>query len=119
MILVVDDDPDFLILAERFLPPDKVMFASDARHAVALVTLLGEDEFSVALVDLNLPQESGFELIPRLRQTFPSLPVIAISGYFPADVLESAKGLGAVETLAKPITREWNKVVNRCRRSGR
>jgi CheY-like chemotaxis protein len=68
MILVVDDDPDFLLMAQRFLPPDAVMFASDGKHAVSLISLLGEDEFSLALVDLNLPVESGFELIPRLRK---------------------------------------------------
>ena len=113
MILVVDDDPDFLLLTERFLRMEEVMFASDAKHALSLLSSLGDEEFSVALVDLNLTGESGFELISKLKAAFPRLPVIAISGYYLGAGLESARSIGAVATLAKPITREWNAVVNR------
>src|SRR4051794_36560752 len=59
MILLVDDDPDFLLRAEQFLPPEhQVMFATDAKHAMGLLSLLGACEFSVAVIDLNLPGEN-------------------------------------------------------------
>jgi CheY-like chemotaxis protein len=114
MILVVDDDPEFLQEAERFLPAtERLMFAASSRQAILLLKTLGEHEFSLALVDLNLPNENGFELISTLTKEFPHLPVIAISGFYAADVLESAKLLGAIATLAKPVTREWKDLLQR------
>ncbi len=121
MILVVDDDPDFLSRAEQILlfPEHPVMLAGDAKHAMGLLSLLGPEEFSAALIDLNMPGENGFELIVKLHKNFPDLPLIATSGCFSEPVLESAKALGAVEALPKPITREWRKVVQAVCDNGR
>jgi DNA-binding response OmpR family regulator len=99
MILVVDDDLAFLEKAREILNRDRQVFlASDAKHAFRLAEDLG---FSVVLVDLDLRGENGFELIREMRDRFPDLPVIAISGVFPTDVLEGAKVLGAIEVLHK------------------
>jgi CheY-like chemotaxis protein len=117
MILVVDDDPVFLEKAGSLLDDERrVFFAANAKQAFTLAQDLG---FSVVLVDLDMPGEDGFELIRRMRQRFPELPIIAISGVFQGHVLESAKELGAAEVLSKPISPEWKETVERLRRIGR
>jgi len=116
MILVVDDDLEFLEKVGASLEPGRgVLVAPDAARAMELVASL--QGLSVALVDLDLPGTDGFTLIRTLHQTHPHLPTIAISGVFHEHVLESARALGATAVLSKPITGEWNSVVQRVRNS--
>jgi CheY-like chemotaxis protein len=116
MILVVDDDPEFLEKVGTSLEPCRgVLFAPDATRAMELVSSL--QGLSVALVDLDLPGTDGFTLIRTLHETHPDLPTIAISGVFQEHVLEIARALGATAVLSKPITGEWNSVVQRVRNS--
>jgi len=71
--------------------------------------------FTVVLIDLDLPGQDGFTLIREMRQRFPDLPVIAISGVFQQGVLETAKAFGAAEVLSKPISEEWQTTIARVR----
>lgn len=113
MILVVDDDPAFLEKAREILNRDrKVFLAANAEQAFKLSEDLG---FSVALVDLDLRGETGLELIREMQERFPDLPVIAISAAWHRDGVATAKTIGAVEVLRKPITSEWKPVVERIR----
>ena len=112
MLLLVDDDPEFLEAAERVFMPHRVLFARDADQASMLMGTVGQ-EVSVILVDLDLPGKDGFAFIHELRGAFPDLPVVAISGVFQDHVLEAAKIIGAAEALRKPITSEWTSVLTR------
>ena len=91
-----------------------MFFARDAEHAKELLGAVG-DGFSVVMIDLDLPGQDGFSLISEMRRHFPDLPIIAISGVFQKHVLESAKLLGAAETLEKPIGPEWSSAIARVR----
>jgi two-component system sensor histidine kinase/response regulator len=113
MILVVDDDLSLLELASKILNRDRQVFlATDAKQAFELATRLG---FSVVLIDLDLKGKAGLLLIQQLRESFPDLAIIAISGTLSGHELEAARSLGIVEVLQKPITRDWKPVVERVR----
>jgi len=117
MILVVDDDVSFLELASNILNKDRQVFlAFDPQQAFQLAKHVG---FSVALVDLDLKGKDGLSLIQKLRQTFPDLPIIAISSVLSGRELDDARELGAVEVLHKPITPDWKPVVERIRATRR
>jgi len=108
MVLVVDDDPNFLEQAMQSLNSGKGLFiARDAKQAKELMGCVGA-AFSLVLIDLDLPGQDGFSLIHEMRAAFPDLPVIAISGVCQHDVLESAKLMGATAALSKPIDSAWN-----------
>ncbi len=112
MILVVDDDEAFLDQAQEILNRTRQVFlVSNADRALELTQALG---FSVALIDLDLP-EDGFALIRKLRSTVPELSIIAVSSALHSLTLEDARKLGVVEVLKKPITPEWKPVVERVR----
>src|SRR5689334_9191821 len=107
MMLIVDDDPKFLEDAAQLSPWHGILFARNAEQAWALIRSV-ERAFSVALIDLDLPDKDGFSLIREMHKHFPDLPLIAISGVSQKHVLESAKVFGAADTLQKPITSNWN-----------
>ena len=113
MILVVDDDFSLLELASNILNRDRQVFlATDAKQAFELAKRLG---FSVVLIDLDLKGKAGLLLIQQLRESFPDLAIIAISGTLSGHELETARSLGIVDVLQKPVTRDWKPVVERVR----
>ncbi|MEX3789559.1 response regulator [Paraburkholderia sp. BR14374] len=63
----------------------------------------------LAVVDINQPKAMDPERIALVRTVFPSVPVIAISGYFPTQahaMAMLASRLGVERALAKPFRRE-------------
>lgn len=115
MILVVDDDPKFLEEARLRLDAGRGVFlAANAAQARSLIATVGT-VFSLAVVDLDLRGQNGFDLIRDLHANYPDLPIVAVSGVFQRDVLETAKLVGAVEVLQKPIDPDWIPVLNRAR----
>ncbi|MBV9503822.1 MAG: response regulator [Acidobacteriia bacterium] len=111
MLLLIDDDPDFRDQAQERLTLGPLLAVNDAKQAAQLIT--SGSEFSLALIDLDLPEIDGFRVIEELKKTRPTLPIVAISGVYSSHVLESAKLVGADEVLSKPIGAEWHSVLNR------
>jgi CheY-like chemotaxis protein len=109
-ILVVDDDLLIRLTLKAVL--------ESVGHAVVLAER-GHDgaeaieayAFDLAIVDIFMPGMNGLETIKIFRESAPTLPVIAISGYVfrdasePApDFLRMAVDLGAAACLRKPFT---------------
>ena len=115
MLLIVDDDPRFLNRAQDALGRSEfVLFASNGEQTRSLIASVGA-EITAVLIDLDLRGEDGFSLIEELHAAFPTLPLIAISGVAQPHVLESARLLGAVAALPKPITADWSAAIERSR----
>jgi CheY-like chemotaxis protein len=113
MTLIVGDDPVFLQDVGAILNLDAgTLIATNGNQALLFVTFI---DFSVAMVDLDLSSEDGFDLIRSIRAACPALPIIAISGVYSRDVVERAKTVGAEEVLEKPATAEWKPIVERLR----
>jgi CheY-like chemotaxis protein len=59
--------------------------------------------FDVMILDLNMPEMDGFEVLKFARSELPDLKVIVVSGFMQGTMLKAAKLFGAVATLDKPI----------------
>ena len=60
----------------------------------------------VVIVDMYMPDRSGIEVVGELRQRFPGIPIIAMSGGGDAggvEVLKAASDAGAAAVLRKPF----------------
>ncbi len=81
-LLLVDDHTIFRQGLKRLLAEqegfDVVAEASDASDALRRVR---EEEFDVALLDVNMPGRSGLEMLPSFRAERPSLPIVVLSMY--------------------------------------
>ncbi|KVN82962.1 sigma-54-dependent transcriptional regulator [Burkholderia ubonensis] len=102
--LIVEDDPNSLSGLTALLAADGFSVDTAASLAEAR-TALGRSIPDVVLVDLNLPDGSGFDLLQHLPQQQPngSLPVIVLTGN--ATVESAIEGLrhGIWDYLLKPI----------------
>lgn len=104
-ILVVDDDAGVRDVLKSMLEMAgySVSVAENGKEAMRALRVEGAD---LILTDLVMPEQEGIETIKALRQEYPHLRVIAMSGAFGGDYLRIAAYLGAHGTLAKPIQME-------------
>ncbi len=107
-ILVVDDDPDILTAITTGLADTgaTVKTASDGNTAVTLAEKLTPD---LVILDIMLPQKSGFLVLEKLRQTTPRPKgprVIMITGNQGRRHRQYAEALGVDEYLNKPFRME-------------
>jgi len=104
-ILFVDDDEHIRrvvgTMLERLLATATVV--SSPLEALRLVREDG-DRFDVLVTDLTMPEMSGHQLILRVRELSPSLPVVLISGDIPSTQINACLEQGGGGFLAKPFT---------------
>ncbi len=104
-ILVVDDSADMRSLLKTILEQAgySVQVAADGNSALRMQSASPSD---IVITDLYMPNGSGFEAITTLRQRFPSVKIIAMSGAAAqrkTDYFSAAAILGANATLRKPF----------------
>ena len=108
-ILVVDDEPDVAeLFRQRFrreVRRDLYVLHYAASGSEALDRLTGEIQPSIKAVlsDINMPGMDGLELLGKIKQRFPDLPVMMVTAYGDDDRRRRASELGAAEFITKPV----------------
>ena len=101
-ILVVDDDAIIVDSLREFL----LLEGYDAEGAEdfdAALTLLEKRPYQIIISDVNMPDGDGFELLRVVKQRYPDIVVIIITGYGTIESAVEAIKLGAYDYLTKPI----------------
>ena len=105
-VLVVDDSRlarMVMASALRRLRPDWELLeasgADDALEAIATRTV------DIALVDFNMPGLDGLELVARIRQSAPNMPIAVVSANLQDEIVARTRELKAA-FIAKPLTDE-------------
>jgi DNA-binding NtrC family response regulator len=102
-ILLVDDETQVLLLYGGMLRSagiESVVAIDDSRR---VLPFLREHRAAAVLLDLNMPLLGGRDLLAQVKQEFPEVPVLMVTG---VDDLESAvecMRLGASDYLVKPV----------------
>lgn len=109
LILVVDDEPD---VAELFRQQFRrelragnftLDFASSGESAIERIGRRDDAELILVFSDINMPGMTGLELLPRIREARPDVPVIMITAYGDAETRQLALKGGAAGLVVKPI----------------
>jgi two-component system OmpR family response regulator len=101
-ILIVEDDPEMGRLIERGLRAEgyETMVVDNGIDALIAVA---NEEFSLAAVDVMLPQMSGFEICRRIRETGSSLPLLLLTARDAVEDRVFGLDSGADDYLTKPF----------------
>jgi CheY-like chemotaxis protein len=105
-VLVVDDSKlARMVMASAFrrIRPDWTLVeTASADEALAVVSA---DKVDIALVDFNMPGTDGLELIARIYQSHPDMPIAVVSANVQDEIIGRARKLNA-GFIPKPLTDE-------------
>lgn len=101
-ILIVDDDPKMRELLYECLAPlgYDVEPSHSGQHALELFEA---GPFTVAILDLMLPDLSGVEMLRRIRERWPETEIIVLTGYASLETAIEALRSGAYDYVTKPF----------------
>ena len=104
-VLVVDDSADIrgMLQAQLEMEGFEVATAPDDARALAL---LGRQRTDLIITDLFMPDKDGIETILEIREKYPAVQIVAMSGWDSrqgSDYLKVAREIGAVRTVKKPF----------------
>ena len=101
-ILIVDDDPAFCLMLSTFL--EKNGFNCEkVNSGKECLAKLQKSHFDLVLTDLRLPDITGIEVLRNIKNTYPDIPVILMTGYGEIRTAVQAIKLGAFEYVSKPV----------------
>jgi CheY-like chemotaxis protein len=106
---VVDDEPDVESLFRQQFRRDlrthrfAMDFAISAPDALARIAGTIEQPLILILSDINMPGMTGLEMLPKVKEIRPDVPVIMITAYGDPETRRRAMESGATGLLTKPI----------------
>ncbi len=109
VLMVVDDEPSQRKLIGGFFEAFGFTIL-ESPSAEEMLDLIGQQPPDMILLDVRLPEMSGIDALPKIRELLPTIPVVLITAY--ADVRQAVAAVksGADDYLSKPIDLEELKV---------
>ena len=101
-ICIVDDEPFILNTLSSILVDEgyQVTIAKTGREALGVIQ---QEPPDVVLLDIWMPEFDGLEVLKRVREQFPNVMVIMMSGHGSVETGVKAMKLGAYDYLEKPL----------------
>ncbi|KPK45887.1 MAG: hypothetical protein AMK74_02030 [Nitrospira bacterium SM23_35] len=104
-ILVIDDDESMRDSCRQALAR-KASRVEVAEDGLSGLEILEKEAFDLVILDLKMPGLSGMEVLSRIKQEYPEVVVVVITGYATVESAVEAMRHGAYDFLPKPFTPE-------------
>jgi DNA-binding NtrC family response regulator len=102
-ILLVDDEQAFLFSAENVLISNGLTNVKTICDSTTVMDTLTREEFSVIVLDINMPVISGMELLPQIVEKYPLTPVVIITAVNDVESAVQCIKAGAFNYILKPV----------------
>ncbi|MFJ7952373.1 response regulator [Lysinibacillus sp. NPDC096418] len=101
-LLIVDDQQGIRLLLNEVLK--KEGYATYlAANGIEALSFAEEHELDCVLLDMKIPGMNGIEILKRLKEKWPGLPVFMMTAYGELDIVQEALNLGAIRYFTKPF----------------
>jgi two-component system, NtrC family, response regulator AlgB len=84
---------------------------TEAHNSAQALDAIAHRSFEIALLDLQLGQERGLDVLPTLLKMVPGLAIVVITAYATIETAVESRRLGAIDYLPKPFTPEQIRIV--------
>jgi len=103
-ILLIEDDAQICAMMKQQLAREGYEIVT-AENGTAGLKLLKSHVFDAALIDINLPDVAGIDVLEELRRNDPGIDAVMMTGYPQVETAVQALRLGAYDYLIKPF--DW------------
>ena len=101
-ILVVDDDRPIRSTLKEILEFEKFK-VDDAEDGLAAISKVEKNTYDLILCDIKMPKMDGIEVLQKIQELKPEIPVVMISGHGDIETAVGAIKMGAFDFIAKPL----------------
>ena len=117
--MIADDNPVILNSIRKILTaqPD-FQIVCEATGGLQAIELVQQNELDIVVLDVNMPDMHGLEVLIHLRKNYPALPVLMLSGFSDSNysakcMKEGAAGFIGKEDASELLHNAIRKVMNR------
>lgn len=113
-ILLIDDDETLCVVLGEELEQENfaVTCSFSGREGLSNLVL---DTYNLVILDYNMPEMDGYEVLVQIKKTFPMLPVMIVTGDADIEMKKKFIDIGANEFVKKPFEFEdFLKRVQKC-----
>lgn len=104
-LLIVDDEPDIALILKLYLE-DAGYSITSAKDGETGLQLISEEPFDLVLLDINLPNISGIEVLEQIMQINNEIAVLMMTGNGNEALAVKCMKIGALDYFAKPFSLE-------------
>ena len=116
-LLIVDDQLGIRLLLNEVFKKEGYSTHLAANGIEALQLVKQQSNISLVLLDMKMPNMDGIEILKRMKEIRPNLPVVMMTAYGELDIIDEAMQIGAVCYFTKPfdifdVRDEVNRILN-------
>jgi DNA-binding NtrC family response regulator len=102
-MLVVDDEPIVLESCRRILADMgfESVFTTSADQALRVIV---KEKIELLLIDIKMPGHDGMYLMREVKDKWPHIPIIVMSGYATEETIAEVSAMDAASFITKPFT---------------
>lgn len=112
-ILIIEDNEDIRILYKRMLRKEKMIEISAVESGEEALKIIPDLKPDLLFVDISLPGISGLELTRKMRQEYPSVKILVVTGHEVIRYYDEAINSGADDLVSKEIGKD---ILIKCRK---
>lgn len=102
-ILLVDDDPGIRKSVGDMLARSGYEVVTCDDGEAALVALRQRPKIDLVIADYKMPGMDGLQLVRRIKERAPNMPVVIMTGHGDLESYLCASGLGVIRYIGKPV----------------
>ncbi|MGD9900275.1 MAG: sigma-54-dependent transcriptional regulator [Calditrichaceae bacterium] len=102
-VLLVDDEEQFLISAGMMLSSHGVTNVLECNDSRKVMGILQKNNISTIVLDVFMPHISGLELLEKICNNFPEIPVIMLTAVNEVNTAVQCMKSGALDYIVKPV----------------
>lgn len=102
-ILLVDDEEHFLLSVELTFSSHGIKNIETCKESPKVLKLLSKKEYALVVLDINMPEISGAELLPKIVKKYPHIPVIVLTAVNNVENAVQSMKDGAFDYVVKPV----------------
>ena len=104
-ILICDDEEGIRESLKLILSNDYDLVFTE-NGVQCLDYLQNSNDINLVLLDIKMPKVNGLDILQQIKDKYPNIPVIIVSGYQAFEISSEATRLGATGYIVKPFKKE-------------
>lgn len=102
-ILIAEDEPSIRRVLVKILSEENDTYSiEEAEDGAVAIQMIKSMEFDLVLCDIKMPKHDGLEVLEKIKELQPEVPVVMISGHGDLDTAVETMRKGAFDYISKP-----------------